>query len=178
MLRQQQTSKCNPYNFILWLMCLIDVQALLIGSGTGILISALLEKGPLLPPGPCLYLCDLNGLSTIHPDETDALPLILQLNHDTTLLAASIGFLAKELRDAVPVSRCGDHPTELKIRQIRVLELQDALKTLWVAAPYASIERSVDILPPRSLQIYQQVSRSFPAFTRQVHPCPPLWRPG
>jgi hypothetical protein len=151
------------YPFIIWLVVNLELQAIFCGLSSGEFINTILENDMMPPPSFHLYPLGLDGSSVIYAEESDTLPLILQLGYDIAVLAARLGQLARELRketggQAFPVENM--QRTDTKMRQRRVYELQEAFRQLWQAPTIILIVQAAKSLPTRSLEIYQQVSPS------------------
>lgn len=152
------------YPFIIWWVCHIDLDALFSGAGTGEFVGAMLKNNMLPGPGFVLYPLGPGGYSAIYPEESDSLPLILQLHHDTFVLAARLGFLAAELRreSISPPFLNGSistgsftHPAE---RQKKLFGIREAFKLLWESPNATLLRQHLDSFPRRSRELLQQVS--------------------
>ena len=145
------------------------MYALFSGAGEGGFVGTML-KSDIVPP-PSFHLCPLgpDGSSVIHPEETETLPMILQLNYDVTLLAVRLGLLARELRQeasehnfAADLLSQGGH-IDVKFRQGRVQELQDAFRQLWLVPNVELLEQQRHLLPKRSKQVFDHASSLYQA---------------
>ncbi|KAL2215657.1 fungal-specific transcription factor domain-containing protein [Thermoascus aurantiacus ATCC 26904] len=150
------------YPFIIWWVCHIDLDALFSGAGTGEFVGAMLKNNMLPGPGFILYPLGPGGYSAIYPEESDSLPLILQLHHDTFVLAARLGFLAAELRreSISPPFLNGSistgsftHPAE---RQKKLFGIREAFKLLWESPNATLLRQHLDSFPRRSRELLQQ----------------------
>lgn len=154
------------YPFIVWWVCNIDLYALFSGAGTGEFVGAMV-KGNMLPgPDTLLYPTGPTGYSIIYPDENDNLPMILQLHHDTFVLAMRLGFLAVELRNEAmsspfPGSSVSPatftHPSNLLKK---LIDLRNGLRLLWESPNAIWLRQNMSSFPPRSVELWQQVSNS------------------
>ena len=147
----------EPYPFILWWVCHIDLYALLSGAGTGDFVRAVIDHQMLPGSESLLYPTAPEGYSVIYPDEHDSLPVIMRLYHDTFRLAAQLGFLATQLRrdkQSQPFAEFDQRPQELA-------DLRQAFGRLWEASDIAFLHQHQDNLPRRSREILQQVSYAF-----------------
>jgi hypothetical protein len=148
------------YPYIIWWVCNIDLYALLSGAGTGEFLGAMLKNNMLPAPECQLYPLDPSGYSIVYPDESDCLPAVLQLHHETFILAAQLGFLAADLRqDSVfgdgsmspgSFSRSVQHSGKL-------YEIRHGLQKLWDSQPAAYVCRHMDSLPQRPRELLQNV---------------------
>lgn len=82
----------------MWLICRIDIYALLSASGTGNFVEALLEDDTLPVPEKTLPPISLDTESVIHPEEQPFFPTIQKVNQETFLVALQVGQRARELR--------------------------------------------------------------------------------
>lgn len=113
----------------------------------------------MLPSSECLlYPSAAEGFSVIHQDEHDSLPLIMRLYADTFVLAAQLGFLATQLRQAkqsLPLADFNERTKE------EVADLRQAFGQLWESPDVAFWYQHQDSLPRRSQEILQQVCLHF-----------------
>lgn len=91
-------------------------------------------KNDLIPP-PSFHLYPLgdDGSSVVYPDERDTLPTVLQLDYEVTLYAIRLGLLASEFRSdsAFEAADARQKSMAIKLRQGRVLDIQEGLRHLW-----------------------------------------------
>lgn len=163
---RRSTLGSERYPFIIWWVCTIDLYALFSGAGSGEFVGAMV-KGNMLPgPDTLLYPTSPTGYSVIYPEENDSLPMILQMHHDTFVLAIRLGFLAADLRREAMSSRflAGSvgpapfaHPTS---RLKKLLELRNSLRLLWESPNAIWLRQNMSSFPPRSVELWQQVSDS------------------
>ncbi|KAL2003456.1 hypothetical protein VTN02DRAFT_3767 [Thermoascus thermophilus] len=152
------------YPFIVWWICNIDLDALFSGAGTGEFVGAMLKNHMLPGPGCLLYPLGPGGYSAIYPEESDSLPLVLQLHHDTFVLAARLGFLAAELRRESISSPFLDRSigtgsfTHAAQRQKKLFGIREAFKLLWGSPPATLLRQHLDSLPRRPRELLQQVN--------------------
>ncbi|KAJ5748069.1 uncharacterized protein N7511_009765 [Penicillium nucicola] len=142
----------EPYPFILWWVCHIDLYALLSGAGTGEFVRAVIDHQMLPGSDSLLYPTAPEGYSVIYSDEHDSLPVIMRLYHDTFRLAAQLGFLATQLRhdkQNLPFA-------EFDQRAQEIADLRQAFGRLWEAPDVAFLHQHQDNLPRRSREILQQ----------------------
>lgn len=152
------------YPYIIWWICNIDLYALFSGAGSGEFVGTMLNNDMIPPPSFHLYPLGIDGSSIVYAEEVQTLPTVLQLNYEVTLLAVRLGLLAQEFRKEVTVARVADgitpqqHQYDVKLRQTRVYELQEALRHLWaspaIAALFPQLGQSDDV-PPRSRQVFE-----------------------
>lgn len=113
------------------------------------------------PPSFRLYPLGMDGTSIIYVEETDVLPIVLQLNYEVTVLATRLWLLAQELKQ------------EASQEIGRIWELQELLQQLWVAANIMLQEQRLDLLPPRSQQLFQHASSLYQAC--MIFPHTSMW---
>jgi hypothetical protein len=143
----------------------------------------MLQNDMIPPPSFHLYPLGADGSSVVYAEEVQTLPTVLQLNYEATLLAVRLGLLAQEFRKDVTIAHIADgvHPQQkhydLKLRQTRVFELQDALRHLWasptIAALFSELSQS-DNTPPRSKQLFESAYTLYLACLVYSHTC--MWR--
>jgi Fungal specific transcription factor domain len=153
------------FPFITWWICNIDLYALFSGAGPGEYVGTMLKNDMMPPPSFHLYPLGIDGASIVYAEETESLPVILQLNYEVTILAVRLGLLAQELRrDATALAfdshEIGSHQRHVstKIRQRRVFELQEALRQLWASPNILMLGQQPGMLPPRSRQAFEHAS--------------------
>ncbi|KAJ5085651.1 transcriptional regulator family: Fungal Specific TF [Penicillium argentinense] len=147
----------EPYPFIIWWICHIDLYALLSGAGTGEFLRAILDN-QMLPSSDCLlYPSVAEGYSVIYSDEHDSLPTIMHLYADTFRLTAQLGFLAAQLRQdklSLPYAEFDQRSKEIR-------DLRQAFARLWEAHDVAFWHQQQDSLPRRSQEMLQQSATLF-----------------
>jgi hypothetical protein len=155
------------FPFITWWICNIDLDALYSGAGTGDFVATMLNNDMIPPPSFHLYPLGGDGSSVMYVEETDTLPIVLQLNYEVTVLAVRLGLLAKELKQEPAQGRAGyslhAQHVDIRMRQSRILELQESLRQLWVAPNIMLLGQRLDLLPRRSQQLFQHASSLYRA---------------
>jgi Fungal specific transcription factor domain len=155
------------FPFITWWIFNIDLHALYSGAGTGDFVGTMLNNDMIPPPSFHLYPLGMDGSSIMYVEETDTLPIVLQLNYEVTVLAVRLGLLAKELKQEASQERHGfslhEQHVDIRMRQSRILELQESLRQLWVAPNIMLLGQRLDLLPRRSQQLFQQASSLYRA---------------
>ncbi|KAH8693532.1 hypothetical protein BGW36DRAFT_300923 [Talaromyces proteolyticus] len=150
------TFGAERYPYIIWLVCNIDLYALLSGAGTGDFIRAMCKNNMLPNPKCQLYPLAANGYSIIYPEENDTLPRALQLYHDTFVLATRLGFLAADIRgDEVHCDRSlgSNSPTGENTKWL--YEIRSHLQQLWSSPDAHYLCQHMESLPQRSREIFQ-----------------------
>ena len=133
------------------------------GAGRGDFVGAMLRDETIPPPGFHLFPLGPDGSSIVYAEEISTLPTILQLNYEVTLLAIRLALLAQELREQNLLllvdgeTRQHHHQRiiDLKLRQSRVYDIQESLRSLWIAEPVMLISQQTETLPPRSKYLYE-----------------------
>jgi hypothetical protein len=155
------------FPFITWWICNIDLYALFSGAGTGDFVGTMLNNDMIPPPSFHLYPLGMDGASIMYVEETDTLPIVLQLNYEVTVLAVRLGLLAKELKQEASHRTSSfslhEQHVDIRMRQSRILELQEALRQLWVAPNIMLLGQRLDLLPRRSQQLFQHASSLYRA---------------
>jgi hypothetical protein len=155
------------FPFITWWICNIDLYALYSGAGTGDFVGTMLNNDMIPPPSFHLYPLGMDGSSIMYVEETDTLPIVLQLNYEVTVLAVRLGLLAKELKQEASQEPRGfslhEQHVDIRMRQSRILELQESLRQLWVAPNIMLLGQRLDLLPRRSQQLFQHASSLYRA---------------
>jgi hypothetical protein len=145
------------YPYIVWLVCNIDLYALLSGAGTGDFLKAMLDSDLLPGCESQLYPVAPSGHSIIYPEEHDTLPSVLQINHETFLFASRLAFLSADIRqkgvyyNASPASL---HSIDTKAR---LYEIRNSFHHLWDCPQARYLCENMDNLPQRSRELLQNV---------------------
>lgn len=146
------------------------MYALFSGAGTGEFVGTMLKNDMVPPPSFHLYPIGIDGSSIVYAEETESLPIILQLNYEVTVLAVRLGLLAQELcREATALTfdsqEIGSHQRRVstQIRQRRVFELQEAFRQLWITPTILVLGQQPEMLPPRSRQCFEHASALYRA---------------
>jgi Fungal specific transcription factor domain len=133
-------------------------------------VGTMLKNDMMPPPSFHLYPLGIDGSSVVYAEETDSLPIILQLNYEVTILAVRLGLLAQELRrDATALTfhsqELGSHQRHdnTKLRQRRVFELQEAFRHLWISPTILMLGQQLELLPPRSRQSFEHANALYRA---------------
>ncbi|KAK2873621.1 hypothetical protein FQN49_002227 [Arthroderma sp. PD_2] len=156
----------EPFPFVVWWICWIDLYALFSGAGTGDFVRNLLTHDMIPAAMSQLYPIGLDGKSAIYAGEEHTLPVILRLNRDTFILAIRLGLLAAECRcDAVsqtfPDGSIGYTLLGRHAKEKRLLDIQQSFLQLWAAPRVSLFEQQVHQLPRRSKEVFQHCSTLF-----------------
>ncbi|KAN0122549.1 Fungal specific transcription factor domain containing protein [Hyaloscypha variabilis] len=95
---RRQSQITEGYDFIVWMICRIDVYALLCANGKGRFIEGLLKQNMLPSPERCLPPTSESHLEGFPPEEQPYFPALIGLNQEVLLLALQVGQLARDLR--------------------------------------------------------------------------------
>lgn len=151
------------YPYITWWICKFDLHALLSGASSGELVGTMLQNDQIPPPSFHLYPLHKDGRSLIYAEELPALPTILQLNYEVTLIAVRMGLLSQKLRGDIITNNTIDGitsqqtPLDGKPRQSCVSEVQDALRRFRASPAVSNLLfkfKSSGNLPLRSKQLF------------------------
>src|SRR5438045_7749889 len=133
-LMRREANGSERHSFIIWFVCVIDTYALLSASGSdGEFVSTIVKSDLLPTPEECLAPIGPNKL-TFYPNEEGFFSSVLQFNQKIVVLAATLGQLAKELREQAVSQRFADHDTaaldEMYFleRQNRIFEMQETFR--------------------------------------------------
>ncbi|RMD44320.1 hypothetical protein DV735_g871, partial [Chaetothyriales sp. CBS 134920] len=153
------------YPFIVWWICMIDLDALFTGAGSGEYVGEMLKGDIIPPPSFHLYPLGVDGSSIVYPEEVDSLPTILQLDFEVTVLAVRLGLLAQEFRRDTIFGQNGSQQRDrdTRIRQSRIFELQEQLRQLWAAPAVMMLGANTDHLPTRSKRLFEHTSTLYRA---------------
>ncbi|ETI29066.1 hypothetical protein G647_01519 [Cladophialophora carrionii CBS 160.54] len=155
----------EPFPYVVWWICNIDLDALFSGAGSGEYVGSMLNNDLIPPPSFHLYPLGLDGSSVVYADEVDVLPTILQLDFEVTILAMRLALLAHEFRHDSAFSGADASRKEqaIRIRQSRIFELQESLRQLWITQAVVMINQKVDELRPRPRQVYEHAATLYRA---------------
>lgn len=95
---RRQAYGVETYDFLIWLVCRMDIYALLSASGTGIFVDVLLKENMLPAPERTLPPLSLNQESVVYLQEQPFFPTLQKVNREVFLTALQIGQVARELR--------------------------------------------------------------------------------
>ncbi len=155
----------EPFPYVVWWICNIDLDALFSGAGSGEYVGSMLNNDLIPPPSFHLYPLGLDGSSVVYADEVDVLPTVLQLDYEVTILAMRLALLAHEFRQDTTFGDMNAMQKEqtIRIRQSRIFELQEALRQLWVTQSVVMVNQKVDELATRPKQLYEHAATLYRA---------------
>lgn len=145
------------YPYIVWLVCNIDLYALLSGAGTGEFLKAMLDNNLLPSSGSQLYPVAPSGHSVIYPEEHETLPSVLHFNRETFLLASRLAFLAADLRRSDDCTGSPRSPNQAFDPKRRLYEIRDSFHRLWDNPRAHYLCENMKVLPQRSREVLQNV---------------------
>ncbi|KAM5438316.1 hypothetical protein MferCBS31731_005177 [Microsporum ferrugineum] len=156
----------EPFPFVVWWICWIDLYALFSGAGTGDFVRNMLAHDMIPAALSQLYPISEDGKSIIYPGEEHTLPVILRLNRDTFILAIRLGILAADCRrDAVsqtfPDGSVGCTLLGRHAKEKRLFDIQQSFLQLWTTPRVSLFQQQVHQLPPRSKEVFQHCSTLF-----------------
>lgn len=137
-------------------ICSIDTEALLSGVGCGKFVAHMVERDLIPAPGCHLVSLASDIRSRESSQERDTLSTMLHLDRETTMLAARLGLLAYEFRKDLAFHSLDVHQKAIavKMRQSRVLDLQESLRYLWSVPVVCGLARLP--LPVRAHRLLQR----------------------
>ncbi|MCJ1245111.1 hypothetical protein MMC30_002312 [Trapelia coarctata] len=150
----------EPFPAVLWWVCIIDISALLSGCGAGSFIANMVSRGQV--PTTANLLGSPMRVERDAPTTAEArmMPAVLEFHRTISLLAAELGFLARELRQfgtqdlqELPRARIA----RIALWQQQVLAMRDKLKRAWrTQIPYALANNQSDqVLPARIRGVFE-----------------------
>lgn len=153
------------YPYIIWVICNIDLMALLSGAGPGDFLKTMLDNNLVPNPRSQLYPLDPSGYSVVYPEEQDTLLSVLHFNHETFLLAARLAFLASNARQQMNEYHIGtpQSPHQSFDTTRNLFEIRESFHRLWDNPQAHYLFKNMRVLPQRSREILQNVSCSLAA---------------
>ena len=145
--------------FLVWWLFTIDTYALLSGTSKGEVVHAMMVNDLVPPWNVYIHPVGPDGLSVIHPEERESLPLAARVNYEICLLAARLGQLARLCRTEWNdhTSREGGMMPNIHLRIREVFDMQVAFRQLMASSEAARLDSLKDSLPDRSRNLYIQV---------------------
>ncbi|EFR01749.1 hypothetical protein MGYG_04749 [Nannizzia gypsea CBS 118893] len=152
----------EPFPFVVWWICWIDLYALFSGAGTGDFVRNLLAHDMIPAALSQLYPIGDDGKSIIYPGEEHTLPVMLRLNRDTFILAIRLGILAADCRrDTVsqtfPDGSMGYSLLGRAAKEKRLFDIQQSFIQMWTTPRVSLFQQQVHQLPPRSKEVFQHL---------------------
>ena len=159
----------EPYSFIVWWVASIDTHVVLSGMGNGEFIETILRNNMLpsgMDPQNPYHTYDFSSPSygLASPNGQEALPSALAFHRLTSILAAELGFLARDIR-AEEKQNPGDRSRAvLQSRYERIGVLQDRLRRTWNVQMPVSVAYGYcnQVLPMGARGIFEHVREPFP----------------
>ncbi|KAH7309385.1 fungal-specific transcription factor domain-containing protein [Rhexocercosporidium sp. MPI-PUGE-AT-0058] len=167
---RRQLQCVDRFDFIIWIICCIDVYALLSASGTGMFVEVVLEQNMLPLPERCLPLERAGEPHMIYSEEQTYFPGVISINQEIVLIALQVGRLGRSLRAEANQRRFGGsahiHDKAYNIeRYHRIQNLHRVLhdsRMKWTSQfPDYWTWRTPENLPPR---VFEWVEHSYLLF--------------
>lgn len=95
---RRQAHGVETYDFLIWLICRMDIYALLSATGTGIFVEVLLKENILPAPERSLPPISLDQESVVYPQEQQFFPTLQKVGQEVFLIALHVGQLGRDLR--------------------------------------------------------------------------------
>ena len=155
------------FPFIVWQVCMIDINAVLSGTGNGEFVETMLRSN-LIPSGDEHFLALGLATASLPSISAETLRSIIDFNRTVCILAAHLGLLSREIRENIAHYDLGNHPqpeslqTEILHGRQRILDLQARLRRAWITQMPAQLASSYNNegLPEIVRGIYEHVSTS------------------
>ncbi|KAL4930606.1 uncharacterized protein BDV17DRAFT_280586 [Aspergillus undulatus] len=154
------------YPLIIWLICQIDLYALMSGSGTGEYIRAAIESNLLPEVESLLRPVGFQGSSILHSEEYNAQSLVMRLYRECFVLATHLGLYIAEAKRS-KMSHLDPPFQELE-------NIRGRLKRLWNSDEVRFLMESRLNLSKRSQHSFHQLSVLF--HTSLLLSCEIFWR--
>ncbi|KAH7378960.1 fungal-specific transcription factor domain-containing protein [Cadophora sp. MPI-SDFR-AT-0126] len=158
--RRREAHNVDRFDFIIWMICCIDVYALLSAGGTGMFVEVVLNQNMLLSER-CLLPETAGQPQVIYPEEQAYFPGIIATNQEIVLIALQVGRLGRALRAEASQRRFVDSAHVLDdthIQNLRQLMLNSRTKWKSQFPDYWTWLRTPDNLPPR---VFEWVEHSY-----------------
>ncbi|KAL2808675.1 hypothetical protein BJX63DRAFT_408488 [Aspergillus granulosus] len=152
-LLRQSVAERERYPLLLWLICQVDLYALLSGAGTGEYVKAATESHFLPEAEALLQQLGSEGSGEMYAEEYNVLLLIMRLHRESFQIAVRLGLFAAEVR------RAKNLHMEPVCRELE--SLRAAFRRQWTSPEIRFLVESHGTLPKRSLQCFQQLSVLF-----------------
>lgn len=156
----------EPYSFLLWWVCNIDIHALLCGTGDGELVEEILRYN-MFPTAD--NIIQLNGTEACYDpltEEASAMPAVLEFHRKIEMLTARLGLLARDLRKEYSSQAGREAKTTrstISDHQRSIRDIQCLLRRTWTEQmpPYVVLGLGNQTLPTRARGIFDNVGRKF-----------------
>ncbi|KAL3457772.1 hypothetical protein BJX64DRAFT_280365 [Aspergillus heterothallicus] len=154
-LLRQSVAERERYPLIIWLICQVDLYALLSGASNGEYVKAAAESHFLPEAEALLQQMGPEGSGMMYAEEYDVLLLIMRLHRESLKIAVRLGLFAAEMR------RAKQPQMELVYRELD--GLRGAFRRQWTSHEIRFLIEGHGNLPKRSQQCFQQLSVLFHA---------------
>ena len=126
---RHQAHGFEAHEYITWMICCIDVYALLSSSGTGVFMESLLKQNMLPTPEKSLAPVPRDQVLVFYPEERAFFPALLEMNQEVLLLALKVGQLGRDLRTEY-VQRQHDNPNHVVPDPVLLMNRQNRVQAL------------------------------------------------
>lgn len=173
-LLRHQLHPSEPYGYLLWRICELDMYACLLGSGNCDFLSKLL-RCEMLPPLEQQIPLAIPSLPVPYlANEANTFPDILALNRAIVIQTANLARLAHEFRQEASMADVA--PPNIMARwQASVSQVQHDLITYWMQGHPQYLDadnpRTAEQLPQRVRCVYEHVSGHLDCFNRDKREC-------
>lgn len=158
----------EPFPYIIWWICIIDIHALLSGNGKGTFVGSLMSSGQVptlleMGRGPSFAELDLRA-----PEEASLMPSSIECHQTISLLAARLGFLASGLRDTARTRSSSQQIAAVKASHVQqVQDLREILKQAWTKPVFEAlgVHYQDGTLPVRVRGLFEHVGLHIPSTT-------------
>lgn len=130
---RRQTLESEPFPYVIWWTCLIDLNALLSGSGDGNVFLTLIQND-MVPTGfEMKESPSFLGSAAIFEGDRDMVTAAWMLQREVCIAAARIGKMALQLRALYPHASQGQNitPRQMQDFRQRVSRMMDMLHHAW-----------------------------------------------
>ena len=128
----------EPYPFIIWWVCMIDVYAMLSGSGRGEFVDTILRNNLLPAANEHPLALGILRSSGTYADEVESIRSIMEVNRAISILAANLAQLALETRTLLSPPRSGEpshtsasRSETLRAQQRKIIEWREHFRRTW-----------------------------------------------
>lgn len=154
-LMRVSTFGSERYPYIVWLVCNIDLHALLSGAGTGEFLRAMFDNNMLPSCESQLYPVAPSGYSIVYPVEHETLPSVMQINHETFIFATRLAFLAADIRQQGVYYNAPPNSPQVADMKRRLYEIRNSFHHLWDCPQARYLCENMESLPQRCRELLQ-----------------------
>ena len=91
----------EPYPFVIWWICLVDIGALLSSSGSGTFTKELLRQNLIPPSNEIPRVIEWFGYEALSLHEQETFFTVMELHYSLSLLSARIGLLGQHVKASI-----------------------------------------------------------------------------